>query len=390
MILEKDEQTDFLKLFNKRLKKVKEKTERVFKFKDIDFPPFLVNSAFYHLFGLDEKDIPGGYYSDPEIMTGFQEVCFYEQIKNIEDYFVPYLVPWFGTVVLSSALGAQIELRDKEDPAVNPRCYAIRDEQDINKLDIPDPERAGLMPKVLAFLTYMKQNSFLPVGITDCQGPLATASQLLGYDKLFLLMYDKPNLAHELMEKICESLIVWIKKQKEVIGERLGECFGGQQVYVGRHAGVWMSDDDAVLISPHLYAEFVVPYNSKIFQTFCGGILHYCGNANHQIDNFLNTKGLVGVNNYLLHDIKGIAELKKKIGDRIVLFACDFTPIEYQYYYRELLQQVSPKGLIVDSQFSPVVALTRDGKYAPLYRLKKTERKDVFDCISQLQSNPRQ
>jgi uroporphyrinogen-III decarboxylase len=133
-------------------------------------------------------------------------------------------------------------------------------------MELPDPEKDGLMPQVLEFLAYMKQNSVLPVGITDFQGPLTTANQLLGYDKLIYLMYDEPQAMHELMDKVTETLIMWVKKQKEVIGEPLNYCIGDQQVYTGPNAGVWFSDDDAVLMSVPSYREFVVPYNARIWK----------------------------------------------------------------------------------------------------------------------------
>jgi hypothetical protein len=227
----------------------------------------------------------------------------------------------------------------------------------------------------------MKQNSFLPVGITDFQGPLTTANQLMGYDKLIYLMYDAPEVMHELMDKITEALILWVKRQKQVIGEPLTQCISDQQVYIGRHAGVWFSDDDAVLMSPRTYKEFVVPYNSRILKTFGGGCLHYCGNATHQAENFLATQDLRAINNYTLYDLRAFHELKSKLEDRIVLFACDFTPVDYEVYFRELLGVISYRGLVIDSQYSPVVGLVKGGKYEAIRRDLHTGRRAVFECL---------
>ena len=71
------------------------------------------------------------------------------------------------------------------------------------------------------------------MGITDFQGPLTTANQLMGYDKLIYLMFDHPDLMHRLMDVVTESLILWVKTQKEVIGEPLDWCISDQQVYTG-------------------------------------------------------------------------------------------------------------------------------------------------------------
>jgi hypothetical protein len=130
---------DFRQRFDIRLAKVKAKTNAAFRFEDPNDPPVLVNSAFYHLFGIPKDDIPADYYDDPCTMTEFQEACYYEQITAIDDDFVPYLMPWFGTGVLASALGSHIEFSDREDPSVDPRHYPIRTEEDIHKLESANP-----------------------------------------------------------------------------------------------------------------------------------------------------------------------------------------------------------------------------------------------------------
>ncbi len=377
------EREDFRRRFETRLEQVAAKTEDVFAFKDIKEPPFTVNSALYWLFGLDMDTFPLDYFDDPAVMTNFQERTYYDQIREIDDDFVPYLMPWFGTVVAASALGCKIDFRPKQDPAADPRFYPIQKPEDVKKLEIPDPEKDGLMPRVLEFIRYMKANSFLPVGITDFQGPLTTANQLLGYDKLIYLMYDHPNLTHELMDKVTETLIMWVKKQKEVIGEPLTYCISDQQVYTGRHAGVWFSDDDAVLMSGPIYKEFVVPYNSRILTEFGGGIVHYCGSATHHAENFLNMEGLLGLNIYNLYNIPSLAKLKAQVEGRLVLFACDFTPVEYQDYFDELLASVSPRGMVICSQYSPVVGLLKGGKYDAVQRPLKEGRRQVYEYLCQ-------
>jgi hypothetical protein len=377
------ERLDFQERFERRLDKVRARTADVFAFTPGAPPPVVVNSAFYHFFGLHPGCLPAGYYDDPAVMTHFQERSYYEQVCAVDDDFVPYLMPWFGTSVAASAFGSRVEFPPGLDPAADPRYYPVRTPQDIRRLAIPDPGKDGLMPKVLAFQRYMKAHSFLPVGITDCQGPLTTANQLMGYDRLIYLMYDEPRAVHELMDKITAALVLWIKAQKAVIGERLDECIGDQQVYVGKHAGVWLSDDDAVLISEKTYRQFVVPYNARILQAFGGGIVHFCGKAAHQAQNFLDTEGLVGLNVYNLYQIPSLADLHARIAGRLVLFACDFTPVDYPAYYAELFASLKPLGLAIDSQLSPVVGLLPGGKYAEVRRERSADRRAVFDCIQQ-------
>ncbi len=293
--LSDEEREDFKKVFARRLAKVKARTDDVFAFRKTDATPFLVNGSFYHLFGIDQETIPDDLFENPQVMIAFQERTFYEQVKEIDDDFVPCLVPWFGCVVMASALGCKVQIPRRMDPTADPAFYPLRTPDDIRRLALPDPRKDGLMPTVLRYLRAMKSASFLPVGMTDCQGPLTTANQLMGYDGLIYLMADHPDAAHELMDKIAEATIAWVKAQKEVIGEPLTECFTDQQVYTGAHAGVWFSDDDASLMSPEMYRAFVVPCNSKILTAFGGGCIHFCGNALHQADNLVATRGPEGV-----------------------------------------------------------------------------------------------
>jgi uroporphyrinogen-III decarboxylase len=375
------ERADFRDRLARRIAKVAPRMDSVFAFHDVKSPPFTVNSALYWVFGLDPETFPDDYFDDPRAMITFQERTYYDQISSIDDDFVPYLMPWFGTVVAASALGCQIDFQPRMDPAANPRYYPVQSAEDVHRLEIPDPEVDGLMPRVLEYLRLMAQHPFLPAGITDFQGPLTTANQLMGYDKLIYLMHDDPSAMHELMDKVTESLIVWVKAQKAVIGEPLDECIGDQQVYTGRNAGIWFSDDDAVLMSPRTYREFVVPYNSRILQEFGGGCVHYCGDATHHADSFLAMKGLRALNIYNLYNIASVARLQDRLQGRVALFVCDFTPVEYEAYFDELLSTLSPRGIAICSQFSPVVGLLVGGKYDGVRRDLRSGRRATYEYL---------
>ena len=111
--------------------------------------------------------------------------------------------------------------------------------------------------------------------------------------------------------------------------------------------------------------------------------MHYCGNATHHAENFLNTTGLLALNIYNLYNIPSFAKLKAKVEGRIVLFACDFTPIEYQAYFDELLASVNPAGMTICSQYSPVVGLLPGGKYVATRRDLKSGRAAVYNYLTE-------
>jgi hypothetical protein len=104
---------------------------------------------------------------------------------------------------------------------------------------------------------------------------------------------------------------------------------------------------------------------------------------------FLRTRGLLAINNYSLYIPRAFRELKSKVEGRIVLFACDYTPLDYENYFREMLDGLSPKGLVIDSQYSPVVGLLKGGKYEAVRRDLQGGRQAVYDFLCRYWRLPR-
>ena len=83
-----------------------------------DQVPILVNTPAYFSFGSGDK--PPDYYTDPASMLAYQVNGYESHLKRVNDDYVPYFMPWFGTGVLASAFGAKIRIPDdpSDDPAV--------------------------------------------------------------------------------------------------------------------------------------------------------------------------------------------------------------------------------------------------------------------------------
>lgn len=84
-------------------------------------------------------------------------------------------MPWYGTGVLASGFGVNVKFQDRMDPAVD--LPPISDVGQLKDLRPPNPEEDGLMPRVLNAIRTMRERSDLPVGVTDCQGPLTSTSK---------------------------------------------------------------------------------------------------------------------------------------------------------------------------------------------------------------------
>jgi len=351
---------------------VKEILKETFEFRNKN-AAVVINDVNYWTFGELIENIPEDYYEDdPGVMMHYQlkKIERHYDYYGTSDCYLGFLMPWYGTGVLASGFGIPIIKNFKQDPAVD--ISPIKEPSAIKKLELPDPNQDGLMPQVIKTLKYFKENCDLPRGVTDCQGPLTSALSVVGYDNFSYWMYDYPNLIHELMDKVTEALIQWVKSQKAIadipletesypLGVRMPEGYGG----------VWISDDDAVIMGTEHYREFVVPYNSRILKSFGGGCIHYCGNATQHIDNYVNTEGLTAVNNLNLDGIEAASKMRKAMQKKgIIYMACDFIPTEerMERYYQELIDSMGDQtGLIIVPYVAPAVAL-EDGRYNESHR----------------------
>ncbi len=349
----------------------------------------VLNDVNYWTFGELQEQIPEKYYDDPLVMMEYQLQKITRHYNTYQDdCYLAFLMPWYGTAVLASGFGHPIVKNYKADPAAD--ISKVQDPAEIKTLRPPDPQKDGLMPQVLQTLSRFREQTDLPVGVTDCQGPLTTALSLVGYDKYCYWMYDYPKVIHGLMDLVTEALIQWVKTQKKhasipmetesyPLGVRLPDGCGG----------VWLSDDDSVIMSTDLYREFVMPYNSRVLEAFGGGCIHYCGNSNQHLESYLQTKGLTAINNLNLDDIKGAAAMKNALAKKgIVYMACDFIPTEERLktYYRDLIEAMGDqRGLVVVPYVAPAVALER-GRYNESHRdqleLGKRVRASVDEAIS--------
>ena len=136
----------------------------------------------------------------------------------------------------------------------------------------------------------------LPVHVVDMQGPFDVAGQMYGYDNLFLLAYEHPELYDKLMCRITDAFIALWQAQQKLLGKN----------FVGTHLFAWdwvpagngatMSVDSLVMVSPAFYEEFFKPYITRISKLMGGVVVHSCGNFGHIVPNLMRTEGLKGIN----------------------------------------------------------------------------------------------
>jgi hypothetical protein len=177
-------------------------------------------------------------------------------------------------------------------------------------------------------------------------------------------MYDEPELIHDLMDMITEAFILWVQKQKQHAGEPLDASNGLQGVWSPKGVGVWISDDDLVSVGPDLYAEFVVPCYRKLFATFSGGSLHYCGNGTQQLENFSEIGNIRAINNSPMGNTTAFNALVTGRPHGAVIQIQDNAPEDPDTYYRRLFANTKDfTSIMVATWILDTVAMMSNGGY---------------------------
>ena len=152
-----------------RFEQARQRIHDAYSHKDNGELPVLVVDVNYWISGESPQLIPDEYFTDPACMLEYQLAKIRRHQLVFRDDYIPMLMPWYGTVVVPSAIGSRVLFQPGMDPAVEGRV--LERPEDIRKLRPPDPLKDGLMPRVLDTIRHFRQHSDLPVMFTDAQGP---------------------------------------------------------------------------------------------------------------------------------------------------------------------------------------------------------------------------
>jgi hypothetical protein len=344
-----------------RFTRAQQRIRAAFALADPVDPPVMVWPFHYIVFGTDPSAVPADLFDHPARLVEFQVKWCEQHLQAVEDDFQPYLTPYYGTGILASAFGCRINFAQGRDPSVAGPC--LDSLADAARLRLPDPQRDGLMPRVLETAAYMRAHGPYPVSLTDSQSPLDELILMCGHERLYLWMVDEPKMVYELMSLVTEAFIQWGNAQKAVTGEPWNVCYGEQGVWVPPGCGVWIADDEAVNISPRLYAELVAPHYSRIFKEFGGGVLHFCGDGAHHGPALLQIEGLRAINSGPMSKPALFAKLQKATLGKIPLIYQELSPLEPEAYYRALLANLSLRGVVFAPQVTDRTAIVQGGGF---------------------------
>ena len=188
-----------------------------------------------------------------------------------------YLEPWYGVGTFAAAFGAEYDWPEEQAPAVKHPYNAFEEfpgDVAAQFEDIP------IMQQILTMIEYFLEETQgrLPMSWSDLQAPINVAGGgILDTSRFLMGLHEEPENVRDMLNAAADVAIRFTQRQSDVIGKALvkpGHGFASS--FCGK--GIGLSEDNLIMISPRMYKQFCVQYNTKIGEHFDGTVIHSCGN----------------------------------------------------------------------------------------------------------------
>lgn len=207
-----------------------------------------------------------------------------------------------GLSGIPEAIGSKVAFPDNTPYIAE---FIVKEEADLDRLKIPDPEKDGRLPLFLeaGAIVVREVGDQVPVSMTT-SGPFTTAANIRGTDIFLRDLHKNPGFAHRLLRFATESIV----------------RFAERAIQVGVRPGLADPTSSGTLISPRQFREFALPYLTETVQritALAGGppSLHICGNTSKIWEDMVAT----GAGILSLDDMVDIGEAKARVGDKVAL-----------------------------------------------------------------------
>lgn len=164
--------------------------------------------------------------------------------------------------------------------------------------DIPDMNNGGnhhiwSIGEKLAEIRrkYPKIGKYVTIDNPDAQGPMDNCELLWG-SEIFYDMYDEPELVHDFLRRLTDTIAVFLDKWMSIIPNETGLASYFGRVGLGK---IVLRNDSAINLSPDFFDEFIAPYDGELLTRFGGGLVHFCGRGDHFIPRLVKLPGLTGI-----------------------------------------------------------------------------------------------
>lgn len=143
-------------------------------------------------------------------------------------------------------------VRVSYDEYPNPVGYPVKDEDDLKKLTVPDPDADYRFDDIKHAMKEVGDERAVIIRLRDV---FSQPRDLMGFEEFMASFYTQPDVVERLMEISVEYNTKLAKNAKEL---------GGEVIVVGDD----IANNSGLLIRPEMYREMVLPYFKKLVQNF--------------------------------------------------------------------------------------------------------------------------
>ena len=210
----------------------------------------------------------GDIYSKPE-------VCFKAHLMAWERHGYDS-IPFYSYASFGAwELGGEIEFpyADYHQAPIVTRT-AIQTPDDVERLTVPDPREAGIVPNMIEFAKICRRNNFPAVFFAG--SPFNVGASAIGVERMMRWMIKEPDLLHLALKKITNFLIA------------IAQCFVAEFGAGNCIALDGMGYDSNGLISSQQFYNFSMPYILEVHERVLAMgvpafISHLCGDHNQNL-----------------------------------------------------------------------------------------------------------
>lgn len=223
----------------------------------------LVHFGTAHVGGVKIKEFATDAKTNAHCLIAAYKMCGYDGVH-----------PSVDVTVEGEAVGSRVEYPEDNVPFV---VEPFLKSADINKLEMPDPQKAGRMPMIIESTRICSERIGKEAYIASAiMGPLNCASQIRGVEQVMYDFADSPSFAEELLD-FCTELEI-------KFGKALLDA-GAHSLIIGEALC------SPAFISPQFYKKYIVPRQKKLISAlFDHGaestILHICADTSPIMEDY--------------------------------------------------------------------------------------------------------
>jgi hypothetical protein len=214
-----------------------------------------------------------------------QAVRWASNLAATDNDWPPVLLTYCTVAMAPEAFGCRVSLPPGQSPWAH---HAVTDMSGVWSLRPMPLTEAPMIRRQFEWIDYAqrKLGTAIPMWTPDIQSPFSVAAQIVEPNELFIACIENPKAVHHLCRMVTDFLI---ELTQAVLARMDHPGFPGANFpCISENIGLCLADDTPlIMLSPAMYEEFALPYNSRIGRVFGGIHIHSCGDYQHNLDNLL-------------------------------------------------------------------------------------------------------